>query len=521
MDTPSIGPTTTTMTSESSGDAVMAVQATGVDRAFGGVQALRGASFAARPGEIHALAGENGAGKSTLIKVLCGVISADAGSVEIFGHAVPRVVEPAARRRLGVATAFQELSLIPDLTVAENLLLHDPPRNRLGLVRRAAMPAEADAILRRYGVDYIDADAVTADLSVAQRQVVELVRVLATEPRVLILDEPTAALPDRQVEWLSAHMRRLRDGGCCVIFTSHRWREIETLADRVTVFRNGTHVTTRDRISETEAVTLMSGRTFEGTYPDVRSIDRGETTLRVRDLRGGRLDGVSFELRRGEILGVGGLAGQGQRDLFLTLFGAQRATGGQLEVGGRSVRLRRPKDAIRAGLGIAYVPEDRKAEGLFLPLSIRDNIAVATLSRRSTVGFVDRARERSAVTGLIDQLRVGAGRSPDQAVGNLSGGNQQKALMARWLLTDAQVLLLFDVTRGVDAATKHDLFELIAELAGSGRAILFYSSETEEIANLCHRVLVLREGRIAAQLDGPVGDAERIVAASLKEVPDA
>ncbi len=503
------------------GSDVAAVRAQGVYRAFGGVQALRGASFAARPAEIHALAGENGAGKSTLIKVLCGVISADSGTVEIFGQQVRRVVEPAVRRGLGVATAFQELSLIPDLTVAENLLLHHPPRGRLGLVRRGRLAPEAEAILHRYGVDYLDPQVTAADLSVAHRQVVELVRVLATEPRVLILDEPTAALPDRQVEWLSGHMRRLRDAGACVIFTSHRWREIEALADRVTVLRNGTHVATREQISEAEAVTLMSGRTFEGTYPPVSGIALGAAALRVQGLRGGRLQGIGFELRQGEILGVGGLAGQGQRDLFLSLFGAQRVTAGSVEIGGQAVTLRKPRDAIRAGLGIAFVPEDRKAEGLFLPLSIRDNIAVATLGRRSVGGFVSRAAEAEAVAGVVGQLRIGGGRATSQAVGNLSGGNQQKVLMARWLLTDAKVLLLFDVTRGVDAATKRDIFELIAQLAEQGKAILFYSSETEEIANLCHRVLVLREGRISAELQGPVGDAEKIVAASLKEVPDA
>ena len=512
----------TAMPSGAAPDAeVFAVRATGVDRAFGGVQALRDASFAARPGEIHALAGENGAGKSTMIKVLCGVISADRGEVEIFGQPVRRVVEPAARRQLGVATAFQELSLLPDLTVAENLLLNEPPRGRLGLIQRGRLVPVATRILEDHGVDYIDARVTAAELSVAHRQVVELVRVLATQPRVMILDEPTAALPDQQVEWLSAHMRRLRDEGCSVIFTSHRWREIEALADRVTVFRNGTWVATREQISEAEAITLMSGRTFEGTYPDITSIPVDGSALRVTDLRGGRLHGVSFNLRRGEILGVGGLAGQGQRDLFLTLFGAQKAVGGSLEVDGKAVTVRRPRDAIRSGVGIAYVPEDRKAEGLFLPLSIRDNIALATLPHRSAAGFVDRNAERDAVAKIVSQLRIGAGRSTRQGVGTLSGGNQQKVLMARWLLTDAQVLLLYDVTRGVDAATKHDIYGLVADLAAQGKAILYYSSETEEIANLCHRVLVLREGRIAAELTGPVGDAERIVAASLKEVADA
>ncbi len=498
-----------------------AVRALGVHRAFGGVQALRDASFAARPGEIHALAGENGAGKSTLIKVLCGLISADRGTVEIFGEPVHRGVGPAARRRLGMATAFQELSLLPDLTVAENLLLDQPPRGRLGLVRRRRLVPEADALLHRLGVEHIDSGAVTGQLPVATRQIVELVRVLATEPRVLILDEPTAALTDLQVEWLSAHMRRLRDDGCCVIFTSHRWREIEALADRVTVFRNGTLVTTREHISESEAVTLMSGRQLAGTYPDVTTVPRGDRVLSVSGLRGGQLRNVSFELRRGEILGVGGLAGQGQRDLFLTLFGAQRRLDGTVQVSGRPVSLKRPRDAIRAGIGIAYVPEDRKAEGLFLPLPVRENLTLATLNRISDAGLVRRGREQAAVNGMVEQLRIVVRRPMTQPVGTLSGGNQQKVLMGRWLLADAGILLLYDVTRGVDAATKHDIYRLVAELAAAGKAILFYSSETEEIANLCHRVLVLREGRVAAELPGPVGDAERIVAASLKEARDA
>ncbi|WP_062428614.1 sugar ABC transporter ATP-binding protein [Herbidospora daliensis] len=505
----------------------MTVTATGVGRAFGGVQALRDASFAARPGEIHALAGENGAGKSTLIKVLCGAIRADTGTVVVEGR---------------VATAFQELSLLPDLTVAENLLLAAPPRGRLGLVRRSRLADEAALILSRYGASGVDPRSPARDLAVSQKQVVELVRVLALEPDVVFLDEPTAALAEREVDWLAGHMRRLRDAGACVIFTSHRWREIERLADRVTVFRGGTNVATRDRLSEEEAITLMTGRTLGATYPDVSEIVPGESALTVTGLTSGRLREVSFELRRGEILGVGGLAGQGQRDLFLTLFGAgkpaagrlsvTRATGGTAEpvADGRPsaragllpdwpVRLRQPRDAIKAG--IAYVPEDRKAEGLLLHLSIRDNIALATLARRSRAGFIRHRAEKAAVSGIAGKLAIGAGRSTAQAAGTLSGGNQQKAVMARWLLTDADVFLLYDVTRGVDAATKHDIYHLIADLARDGKAILFYSSETEEIAGLCHRVLVLREGRIAAELPGPVGDAETIVAASIREPADA
>ncbi|MGI5241121.1 sugar ABC transporter ATP-binding protein [Dactylosporangium sp. CA-139066] len=497
-----------------------AIRADGVDRAFGGVQALRDASFAARPGEIHALAGENGAGKSTMIKVMCGLVRAERGTVEILGEPVGRLAGPAARQALGLATAFQELSLLPDLSVAENLLLQHPPRGRLGLVRRRSLVPTAKSLLERLGVEHIDPAATTADLTVAQRQVVELARVLATEPRVLILDEPTAALAEQQVAWLAGHMRRLRDAGGCVVFTSHRWREIEDLADRVTVFRNGTRVDTRDRLSEAEAVRLMSGRTLAGGYPDVaahRPAPDAAPALRVAGLTGGALRDVGFELRRGEILGVGGLAGQGQRDLFLALFGARRSRAGEVFVAGRPVRIRRPADAIRAGIGIAYVPEDRKAEGLLLPMSVRDNLTLATLGRVSTAGFVRRRAEREAVAGMVAQLSIRTARPATQPVGTLSGGNQQKVLMGRWLLTEADVLLLFDVTRGVDAATKHDFYALVARLAAAGKAVLLYSSETEEIAHLCHRVLVLREGRITAELPGPVGDAERIVAAAMKE----
>ncbi|WP_212735368.1 sugar ABC transporter ATP-binding protein [Herbidospora galbida] len=519
--------------------------ATGVGRAFGGVQALRDASFAARPGEIHALAGENGAGKSTLIKVLCGAIRADTGTVAVDGR---------------IATAFQELSLLPDLTVAENLLLAAPPRGRLGLVRRGRLRHEAGLVLSRYGATGIDPGSPARDLPVSQRQMVELVRVLASEPDVVFLDEPTAALAEREVDWLAGHMRRLRDAGACVIFTSHRWREIERLADRVTVFRNGTNVATRDRMTEEEAITLMTGRTLGATYPEISAIVPGESALTVTGLTSGRLRDVSFDLRKGEILGIGGLAGQGQRDLFLTLFGAGKPTAGRLSVTrnthagrepgttagpdspsvnpesapatagpGRSSHrfaarmerwsARQPKDAIRAG--IAYVPEDRKAEGLLLHLSIRDNIALATLARRSRAGFIRHQAEKAAISGIAATLAIGAGRSTSQAAGTLSGGNQQKTVMARWLLTDADVFLLYDVTRGVDAATKHDIYHLIADLARDGKAVLFYSSETEEIAGLCHRVLVLREGRVVTELPGPVGDAETIVAASIREPADA
>jgi ribose transport system ATP-binding protein len=498
--------------------AALALEATGVSRSFGGVQALRGASFAARPGQVHALAGENGAGKSTMIKVLSGVLRPDAGTVRVFGEAV-RFAGPAEALRWGIATAFQELSLLPDLTVAENLLLRTPPRGRLGLVRRARFTACAGELLERHGVTDIDPNDPVDELSVAQRQVVEIVRALSSRPRILFLDEPTAALPDREVEWLRGQVVALRDAGGCVVFTSHRWRDIEELADRVTVFRNGTDVASADRLGRDEAVTLMAGRSVDQTYPPLPAARSGEPALRVAGLSAGRLRDVSFTLHRGEVLGVGGLAGQGQRELFLALFGVRPADGGSIEVGGRAVRLRRPRQAVRAG--VALVPEDRKGEGLTLPLSVRDNLTLPVLNRIARAGLLRRARERHLVRTMVDQLQIDTRRPRSQTVRTLSGGNQQKVLLGRWLLTDPAVLLLYDVTRGVDAATKHDIYRLVAQLAKAGKAILLYSSETEEMAHLCHRVLVLREGRLAAELPGPVGDPELIVAAAMREGTDA
>jgi ribose transport system ATP-binding protein len=501
---------------------VVRLEAREIEKSYDGVRALRGVSFDVRAGEVHALVGENGAGKSTMIKVLCGVTRPDTGRLAMFGQDVT-LAHPADALRLGIATAFQELTLLPYLTVAENLLLRTPPRGRSGLVQRRRLVGQAAALLDRFEVTGVDPAALVTDLSVARRQVVEIVRALSGNPRVLFLDEPTAALSDREVDWLFERVRAVRDAGCCVIFTSHRWREIERLADQVTVFRNGTDVATRDTLSEAEAVTLMTGRNLDQAYPTIGPPGTAPPNV-VTDLAdppGGPLRGISWTLRRGELLGVGGLAGQGQRELFLTLFGARHAAAGKVAVAGRPVRLRRPRDAIRAGIGIALVPEDRKAEGLVLPMSVRDNLTLAVLDRVSVAGLLRRGGERSAVDRMVRQLNIDTTRPASQRVGTLSGGNQQKVLMGRWLLTEADVLLLYDVTRGVDAATKHDFYRLVTDLAGRGKAVLMYSSETEEMAQLCHRVLVLREGRIAAELPGPVGDAELIVAASVREPADA
>jgi ribose transport system ATP-binding protein len=487
-----------------------------VGKSFGAVTALRDADFDAAPGEVHALVGENGAGKSTLIKILAGVLRPDAGTVEMDGEAV-RLTGPQSAQRLGVQTVFQELTLLPWMTVAENLLLLREPLGPLGLIRRRHLAGQAEAMLAELGVDGIDVRDLVSDLPLSQRQTLEIVRAVRSRPRVLFLDEPTSSLAERAVSWLFELVERLRAGGCCVVFTSHRWREIERISDRITIFRNGARVGTYDQsMGEEQAITLMTGRQVGAIYPGVQALEPPvEPALQVRELTGERLDGLTFDLGRGEILGVGGLAGQGHRELFMSLFGAGRARG-EVLVGGRPVRLRSPRDAIRAGFGIALVPEDRKREGLFPRMTVRENLTLPVLGRLATAGFVDRGRERglAATAGARLQIRAPGLGAP---VSSLSGGNQQKVLIGRWLLAESRILLLYDITRGVDIATKRDIYELVVQLAAEGRSILFYSSETDELANLCHRVLVLREGRLAADIRGPAISSERIVAAAVRD----
>jgi ribose transport system ATP-binding protein len=481
------------------------------------VRALREASFGADFGEVHALVGENGAGKSTMIKILSGVLRPDEGSVRVRGEDVD-LRSPHEARAIGVGTVFQELTLMPWMTVAENLFLGSEPLGPTRLVRRRELGPRTDEVFARLGIRGIDPYDLPSALPLAQRQTIEIARALLREPEILFLDEPTSALAEQEVEWLFGLVRGLRDRGVCVIFTSHRWGEVVDLADRITIFRNGEHVATRAELTEREAVTLMTGRTIDRLYPELPPAPAdAPDALAVSDLKGERLAGVSFSLRRGEILGVGGLAGQGQRDLFMTLFGARKSSSGEIRIDGRPRRIRKPSDAIRNRMGIALVPEDRKTEGLMLPMSVRDNLTLAVLDRVAFHGVLNPASEHEYVRRAVRRLQIRTNRPSLQEVATLSGGNQQKVLIGRWLLAESDILLLFDITRGVDVGTKHDIYELVMELLGEGKSLLFYSSETEEMARLCHRVLVMREGRIAAELVGETTDAEAIVAASLRE----
>ncbi len=495
-----------------------AIEGVGLSRAYGGVKALDDASFEARAGEVHALVGENGAGKSTLIKILGGRTRPDTGSIRIKGQAVA-LTGPDHAHKFGAWTVFQELTLLPALTVAENLFLSREPRSRrTGLIDRRAMERQADQLLADLDIQHIDPLAAIEDISLSERQLVEIVRAISHDPDILFLDEPTSSLVEREVVWLFAQVRRLRAQGTCVVFTSHRWNEIASIADRITVCRNGREVGTftPDTLDEDQAVTLMTGRRVETLYPPVPTLaSTAPITLSVEHLSARRMRDVSLTLHQGEILGVGGLAGHGHRELFFTLFGADHATGGSIEVSGKRVAIRSPRDAVRRGIGIALVPEDRKTEGLLLQMSVRDNATLAILKRLSKGGLLRNALERRLSDDLIVRLKIKSA-GPAAPVGSLSGGNQQKVLLGRWLLAEPQILLLYDVTRGVDVATKSEIYALVGRLAAEGKAILFYSSDAEELAHLTHRVLVMREGRIAAELTGHT-TAEDIVSASVRD----
>ena len=490
-----------------------AVEGLRLSKSFGGVRALDSASFSATRGEVHALVGENGAGKSTLIKLLGGRLHPDAGEIRVRGEAV-EMNGPERAHGLGVWTVFQELTLLPWMTVAENLLIGREPRGPLGLIDRGRMAEEAEAILAGMGIRDVDPRALVEDLSLAKRQTVEIVRVIAQKPETILLDEPTSSLGDSEVDWLFGLVRELRAQMKCIIFTSHRWNEIIHIADRITIFRNGKDLGTFAEIDEGDAVSLMTGQRLEAFYPKPPALGEARPMLEGRGLTGPGLVNVSLALHAHEILGVGGLAGQGHRELFFSLFGAAPTTSGEIIVAGRRARLKSPRDAAR--LGMALVPEDRKTEGLLLPMSVRLNLTLAVLPRISTMGVMRRGLERRLADQMIGALKI---RTPDLAnpVGRLSGGNQQKVLLARWLLAHSRIILLYDVTRGVDIATKHEIYELMMRLATEGRAVLFYSSDAEELAHLCHRVLVMREGRIAAELKAPGVSAEDIVSAAVRE----
>lgn len=486
----------------------------GITKSYSGVRALDGVDFAVHRGTVHAILGENGAGKSTLIKIISGVVSPDVGEMRLNGQPA-RFASPAAATAQGVVCMFQELSLIPDLTVADNISIADPPR-RMGLIDRKAQLRRAEGLLARVRCEDLDPRTLVRDLSLSRRQMVEIAKALGRAPQVLILDEATSALTTQDVQTVYHLLGQLKAEGVTTLFISHRMHEVETLCDRLSVFRNGRHIETfaKGERSDTEIVRLMIGRDVTAKYPPKPAHVRRDPVLSVDGLDWDpALKGVSLTLGKGEILGLGGLDGQGQKELLLALFGVLKGVRGKVAMTGRGL----PSSPVNAKSGqprIALIPEDRKTEGLMLSLSIADNLVAAALGRITRSGVIDPARLETVVQDGIARLQIKVA-SPNDPVRILSGGNQQKVVIAKWLMTEPDIILMNDPTRGIDVGTKQEIFRMMRDLADAGKSILFYSSDYAELIGCADRVIVLYDGRVVRELAGDAITEEAIVGASL------
>ncbi|WP_326582689.1 sugar ABC transporter ATP-binding protein [Streptomyces sp. NBC_00481] len=481
----------------------------GIRKTFPGVVALDGVDFDLRRGEVHVLLGENGAGKSTLIKMLSGAYTPDAGRILAGGEEV-RIHGAQDSERLGIATIYQEFNLVPDLTVAENIFLGRQPR-RFGMIDRKRMEAEAAELLERVGVN-VSPRARVRELGIARLQMVEIAKALSLDARVLIMDEPTAVLTTEEVEKLFSIVRRLREDGVGIVFITHHLEEIAALGDRVTVIRDGKSVgqvpasTPRD-----ELVRLMVGRSIEQQYPRQQGeADAGEALLVVEGLtRDGVFHDVSFEVRAGEVVGVAGLVGAGRTEVVRAVFGADPYDKGAVKVAGARVA----KDDVNAAMtaGIGLVPEDRKGQGLVLDASVEENLGLVTLRGATRGGFVDLKGQRESAARVAERLGVRMA-GLHQHVRTLSGGNQQKVVIGKWLLADTKVLILDEPTRGIDVGAKVEIYELINELTAAGAAVLMISSDLPEVLGMSDRVLVMAQGRIAGELAAAEATQDAVMA---------
>jgi rhamnose transport system ATP-binding protein len=490
-----------------------ALEVRGLSKTFGGTLALDHVDFQMQPGEVHAIVGENGAGKSTLIKTLGGVHQPDAGEILIDGQAT-HISSPVVATKLGIAVIYQEPSVFPDLDVGENIFIGRQPLTRgLPRIDRSRMHRDAARLLDRLG-SRLDPRAPVRGLSVADLQVVEMAAAVSRDARILFIDEPTASLTPAEAEDLFRILRELRRTGTSIGFISHRLEEVFALADRLSVLRDGRVVSTGpvSEFDEDRVVREMVGRQLDVLFQRTTG-DAGESVLRVDELSSdGVFANISFEVRSGEIVGMAGLVGAGRSEIARAIFGIDRTDGGHLFLNGRELRFSSPAEAVHAG--VAYVPEDRQQHGLVLPMSISENITLPSLARFASAGWLRRSQERKTAESWSGRLRVRS-RDAGQRVSELSGGNQQKAVLGKWLETKPRLLILDEPTRGVDVGAKVEIHRLMDELAGEGMAILMISSELPEVLAMSDRVLVIRDGKLAATLERGEATAETVMAAAI------
>lgn len=468
----------------------------GMTKSFPGVHALQGVDLTLQAGEVLAVMGENGAGKSTLMRILGGAHPPDAGTITLDGRPL-LLRSPEDARAAGIAVIYQEFNLVPALNACENIFLGQETTRRGWIDQRRERKLAAE-LFQRLGTE-IDLTCPCRQLNTAQQQLVEIAKALSLEARIIVMDEPTAALTAHETERLFAIIRDLRQQGIAVIYISHRMDEIFAIADRITVLRDGKHVDDRPaaEFSRRTLIEAMVGRTLDNEYP-AREVNRGEVRLEVRGLhRGDAVRDVSFQVRRGEILALTGLVGAGRTETARLIFGADRRDAGEILLDGKPLSIRNPGDAIAAGIGL--LTEDRKHQGLVLGASIRDNFGLPNLERWSRSGFVDLARERDEFSRLAATLSIRMA-SPEQHARNLSGGNQQKVVLAKWLARHCEVLLFDEPTRGVDVGAKFEIYSLMNQLAAEGKSLIMISSELPEVLGMADRILVMHAGRITAEI---------------------
>lgn len=485
------------------------MQFEGITKCFPGVKALDDVSFSVRRGEVHVLLGENGAGKSTLIKILTGVYPQDEGRILLDGKEI-RPGNTLESRALGIGTVFQENSLLPHLSVAENVFLTREIRNRLGGIDWKKTYAECRRWTQELGID-IDPRKRVGKLSVAEQQIVEIVKIFSQQPSVVILDEPTSALSDNEIDNLFAIVERMRQKGITFIYISHRMEEIKRIGNSGTVLRDGKKVGSLEDVRHADmeqVVKMIVGRTLEEKFPK-RHVEIGEVCMEVENLSiPGVIYDVGFAVRKGEVLGLSGLVGSGRTSTAKAIIGAIPKERGTLRLNGREVKISSPSDAIKCGIG--YLPEDRKAEGLILNKSVKENITLPSLLKIKSFGILSRKKENSCVTQYKEKLNI---KTPgiDRLVKYLSGGNQQKVVFSKWLFAQTGVYIFDEPTRGIDVGSKSEIYRMINDLAASGAAVVVISSELPEILGICDRIVVMHEGRITGELDRAEATQERIM----------